>query len=261
MAVTRDGIPVRCWTLPRQHRRHRDHPHRQGRPGRVGAAPAGVGGRPRVRLRRQPGLPDPRRRALHPRREAAPHQHRGRRGAGPPGPLPHRRRQPAGQGGLGAPAKDGGRRRRPHPAVRDLPQPRAGRARPAGPHQPRRAPAAAHRRLRCLDHAAPRRTRRILKTKPGLRRYLRRTKTGLLRVDQAAIHREAHLDGKWLLRTSDLTLTPDDLAAAYKQLLAVERGWRDFKGALRAAPGVPPPRGPHPRPHPAVLAGAAAASA
>ena len=60
-----------------------------------------------------------------------------------------------------------------------------------------------------------------LKAKPGLRRYLRRTKSGLLRVDHAAIKRESHLDGKWLLRTSDLTLTPDDLAAAYKQLLAV----------------------------------------
>ena len=97
-----------------------------------------------------------------------------------------------------------------------------------------------------------------LKTKPGLRRYLRRTPAGLLRVDHGAIKRETHLDGKWLLRTSDLTLTPDDLAAAYKQLLAVERGWRDFKGALRAAPGVPPPRRPHPRPHPTVLARPAA---
>lgn len=75
-----------------------------------------------------------------------------------------------------------------------------------------------------------------LKTKPGLRRYLRRTASGLLRVDQGAIKREAHLDGKWLLRTSDTTLTPDDLAAAYKQLLAVERGWRDFKGALGLRP-------------------------
>ena len=75
-----------------------------------------------------------------------------------------------------------------------------------------------------------------LKTKRGLRRYLRRTRTGRLRIDQAAIKREAHLDGKWLLRTSDLTLTPDDLAAAYKQLLAVERGWRDFKGALGLRP-------------------------
>jgi Transposase DDE domain len=75
-----------------------------------------------------------------------------------------------------------------------------------------------------------------LKTKPGLRRYLRRTPTGLLRIDHAAIKRETHLDGKWLLRTSDLTLTADDLAAAYKQLLAVERGWRDFKGALGLRP-------------------------
>ncbi len=49
-----------------------------------------------------------------------------------------------------------------------------------------------------------------LKTKPGLRRYLRRTTGGLLRVDAAAIKCEAHLDGTWLLRTSDTTLTPDD---------------------------------------------------
>jgi len=71
-----------------------------------------------------------------------------------------------------------------------------------------------------------------LKAKPGLRRYLRRTPTGLLRVDTAAAKREAHLDGKWLLRTSDVTLTPEDLAAAYKQLLAVEAGWRDMKSSL-----------------------------
>ena len=75
-----------------------------------------------------------------------------------------------------------------------------------------------------------------LKTTPGLRRYLRRTNGGLLRIDAAAIKRESHLDGKWLLRTSDATLTPEDLAAAYKQLLAVERGWRDMKGALGLRP-------------------------
>ena len=75
-----------------------------------------------------------------------------------------------------------------------------------------------------------------LKHKPGLRRLLRRTKTGLLRIDRAAAVREAHYDGKWLLRTSDLTLTPEDLAAAYKQLLAVERGWRDCKTSLGLRP-------------------------
>jgi hypothetical protein len=75
-----------------------------------------------------------------------------------------------------------------------------------------------------------------LRDKPGLRRFLRRTPGGLLRIDKAAIKREAGLDGKWLLRTNDDTLTPDDLAAAYKQLIAVERGWKDMKGALRLRP-------------------------
>lgn len=75
-----------------------------------------------------------------------------------------------------------------------------------------------------------------LKDKPGLRRYLRRTASGLLRIDHAAIAREAHLDGKWLLRTSDPTLSTEDLALAYKQLIAVERGWRDLKSSLGLRP-------------------------
>jgi Transposase DDE domain len=75
-----------------------------------------------------------------------------------------------------------------------------------------------------------------LKDKPGLRRFLRCINTGLLRIDHTAVRREAVLDGKWLLRTNDETLTPEDLAAAYKQLIAVERGWKDMKGALRLRP-------------------------
>ncbi len=55
-------------------------------------------------------------------------------------------------------------------------------------------------------------------------------------IDAAAIKRESHLNGKWLLRTSDATLSPEDLAAAYQQLLQVERGWRDMKGALGLRP-------------------------
>ena len=75
-----------------------------------------------------------------------------------------------------------------------------------------------------------------LKGKPGLRRLLRRTPSGMLRINRAAAKAEAHLDGKWLLRTSDLTLTADDLAAAYKQLIEVERGWRDLKSSLGLRP-------------------------
>jgi transposase len=75
-----------------------------------------------------------------------------------------------------------------------------------------------------------------LRTRPGLARFLRRTRQGLLRLDRAAIAREAKLDGKWLLRTSDETLSPADLAVAYRQLYQVERGWRDMKGALGLRP-------------------------
>jgi DDE family transposase len=75
-----------------------------------------------------------------------------------------------------------------------------------------------------------------LSAKRGLKRFLRTTKTGLLRIDQAAVKTEAHLDGKYLLRTSDPTLTSEDVALAYKQLLQVERGWRDMKTTLDLRP-------------------------
>lgn len=75
-----------------------------------------------------------------------------------------------------------------------------------------------------------------LRTTPALWRLARRTGDGKFRIDRAAIAREAKLDGKWLLRTSDDSLTPTDLALAYKQLLEVERGWRDMKGSLGLRP-------------------------
>lgn len=75
-----------------------------------------------------------------------------------------------------------------------------------------------------------------LRGTPALARFLRRTKDGLLRIDHCAIARDAHYDGKWVVRTSDTTLSPTDVALAYKQLCQVERGWRDVKGALRLRP-------------------------
>ena len=50
------------------------------------------------------------------------------------------------------------------------------------------------------------------------------------------IAKDAHFDGKWLIRISDNSLTPTDLAKAYKQLHRVEHGWRDMKGAPRLRP-------------------------
>jgi transposase len=68
-----------------------------------------------------------------------------------------------------------------------------------------------------------------LKTKPSFNRFLRTTPTGLLRVDRTAVRRDAHYDGKYLLRTPDESLTPADIAEIYKALYEAERGWRDLK--------------------------------
>ena len=78
--------------------------------------------------------------------------------------------------------------------------------------------------------------RGIISTKTGLYRFLRVTPGGLLRVDQRAIKAEQGLDGKYLLRASDPHLSAEDIALGYKQLLVVERGWRDMKQVLDLRP-------------------------
>ncbi|MGH3576549.1 MAG: IS1634 family transposase, partial [Mycobacterium sp.] len=68
-----------------------------------------------------------------------------------------------------------------------------------------------------------------LSTKPVFKRFLRLTSTGKLRIARAAIARDAHFDGKFLLRTSDESLSADDIALGYKGLYEAGRGWRDIK--------------------------------
>jgi Transposase DDE domain len=75
-----------------------------------------------------------------------------------------------------------------------------------------------------------------LRGKPTYRRFLRVTTAGLLRIDRAAVAADAKLDGKFLLRTSDPTLSTEDVATGYKQLLEVERSWRDMKTTLELRP-------------------------
>jgi hypothetical protein len=75
-----------------------------------------------------------------------------------------------------------------------------------------------------------------LATKPAYKRFLRKTKTGKLRIDRAAVAREAKLDGKFLLRTSDESLTAEDIAHGYKALYEAERGWRDLKHTIDMRP-------------------------
>jgi hypothetical protein len=78
--------------------------------------------------------------------------------------------------------------------------------------------------------------RGVISTKPGLNQFLRTTPGGLLRVDAAKVAADAKLDGKYLLRTSDPHLSTEDIALGYKQLLEVERGWRDMKQVLDLRP-------------------------
>ncbi len=78
--------------------------------------------------------------------------------------------------------------------------------------------------------------RGVLSTRPGLARYLRVTPGGLLRINHTAVKAETGLDGKYLLRSSDPHLSAEDIALGYKQLLEVERGWRDIKQIIDLRP-------------------------
>ena len=55
-------------------------------------------------------------------------------------------------------------------------------------------------------------------------------------LDREKIAAEERLDGKYLLSTSDPSLSAEDVALGYKQLLEAERSFRDLKGVLRLRP-------------------------
>jgi hypothetical protein len=99
-----------------------------------------------------------------------------------------------------------------------------------------------HRLQQEIDHAdrlAPSKRSELygaLATKPAYKRFLRRTKTGKLRIARAAVARETKLDGKFLLRTSDESLSAEDIAQGYKALYEAERGWRDLKHTIDMRP-------------------------
>jgi transposase len=67
-------------------------------------------------------------------------------------------------------------------------------------------------------------------------RYLRQQKNGALKIDRAKVKAEEHLDGKYLLSTSDDSLSPEDVALGYKQLMEVERAFRTLKTTLELRP-------------------------
>lgn len=74
-----------------------------------------------------------------------------------------------------------------------------------------------------------------LLTHPTFRRYLTR-RHGRLEIDRGQVRDEERLDGKFLLSSSDDSLTATEIALSYKQLKEVERAWRDQKHILDLRP-------------------------
>jgi transposase len=81
-------------------------------------------------------------------------------------------------------------------------------------------------------------TKRVcaLATSVRFGRYLRQLKGGELRLDRAAIADAEGYDGKWVITSNDDTLSAEDLALGYKQLMRVEECWRTMKSGLRMRP-------------------------
>jgi DDE family transposase len=86
------------------------------------------------------------------------------------------------------------------------------------------------------DRDAHQRGECALRDHKTLSRYLRQTKTGRLVIDRDKIRSEERLDGKYLLTTSDPSLSAEDVALGYKQLLEAERSFKDLKGILALRP-------------------------
>ncbi|MDQ6778173.1 MAG: IS1634 family transposase [Actinomycetota bacterium] len=86
------------------------------------------------------------------------------------------------------------------------------------------------------EHQAHHRGECALRDHKTLSKYVRQTKTGRLVLDQQKIKAEQRLDGKYLLTTSDTRLTAEEVALGYKKLLEAERSFRDLKGTLRLRP-------------------------
>jgi transposase len=73
-----------------------------------------------------------------------------------------------------------------------------------------------------------------LRSHPVYGRCIRQTKGG--KLNRARIRSEVHFDGKFLISTSDDTLSAEDAVMGYKQLAEIERVFRDLKHAIDIRP-------------------------
>lgn len=75
-----------------------------------------------------------------------------------------------------------------------------------------------------------------LMASPQYRPYLKTLKSGRLAIDRSRVKAEERFDGKWVVRSNDDSLSAEDIALGYKQLMTVENGWRDLKSLLDLRP-------------------------
>lgn len=75
-----------------------------------------------------------------------------------------------------------------------------------------------------------------LLTHPTYGRLLKTLKSGVIKIDPVKVKAEERLDGKYLLRTSDDTISAEDVALGYKQLVEVEAAFRTLKNTLELRP-------------------------
>jgi transposase len=75
-----------------------------------------------------------------------------------------------------------------------------------------------------------------LRTSERFGRYLRTTAGGRLELDRSAVKAAGRYDGKWVVTSNDDTLSTEDLALGYKQLMRVEECWRQLQSGLRLRP-------------------------
>lgn len=66
--------------------------------------------------------------------------------------------------------------------------------------------------------------------------YVKQRKGGRLTIDRARVAAEEKLDGKWLVVTNDPTLSAEDVALGYKQLIRVEQSFRRLKHGIDIRP-------------------------
>ena len=76
---------------------------------------------------------------------------------------------------------------------------------------------------------------RLLNNQP-MGRYLKELKNGNLKINLVKVKEEEKLDGKYLLSTSDASLSAAEIALGYKQLFTVERAFRTLKTSLSLRP-------------------------